>query len=314
MRQINRICTVANTPNKLNHQDTLDEWEAIATSGNASLIDVRIYRDPYDGKFGEGKNSRVIDKLNEWYNGKCAYCERFYKLDVDHYRPKGEVWDENNNVIRANGYYWLCYEWSNLIPACITCNREGGKLAKFPFLPGGHQVINPPFNADGTLNKILCNSHDPTLTGELPSLLNPEVDTNFQAYFSFNLEANMQGIRINGIDASGRGMMTIRLCNLNKSETRRERVQSVVKHFSNSISATIKRLEAHRINYAGFKNEIESHIQKLYDDSNDDELDHTLLRKFIVLSPQNFNSIVIPFITEKFREIIKEAFFNYIPI
>ena len=58
----------------------------------------------------------LVKKL---YNNKCAYCERklytgYEKnnldfLNIDHFRPKAV-------------YYWLIYEWSNLIPSCKQCN------------------------------------------------------------------------------------------------------------------------------------------------------------------------------------------------
>jgi hypothetical protein len=62
------------------------------------------------------------------YNKKCAYCEERIKTYIEHYRPKGSVQGS-----RHGGYYWLCYEWSNLLPACHECNKfGGGKGTQFP--------------------------------------------------------------------------------------------------------------------------------------------------------------------------------------
>ena len=68
--------------------------------------------------------------------GKCAYCESLITNnqpgDVDHYRPKGRVMDANNKPVMITtalgenphpGYYWLAYQFSNLLPSCIDCNR-----------------------------------------------------------------------------------------------------------------------------------------------------------------------------------------------
>lgn len=95
------------------------------------------------------------------FYGKCAYCEapiRDYQHgDVEHFRPKAGVTDENGQPvylldgegqakIDANGeplkhpgYYWLAYEWTNLLPTCVKCNqadvRQGrriGKHSRFP--------------------------------------------------------------------------------------------------------------------------------------------------------------------------------------
>ena len=59
--------------------------------------------------------------LFELYRYKCAYCEGNFQhseaaLEIDHYRPKSKVTGTDHV-----GYYWLAYEWSNLLPACKTC-------------------------------------------------------------------------------------------------------------------------------------------------------------------------------------------------
>jgi 5-methylcytosine-specific restriction endonuclease McrA len=82
------------------------------------------------------------------YAGRCAYCERSVGNqhgDIDHYRPKGAVRDEQRNVVTRTikgherphpGYYWLAYEWTNLILACQSCNQpmpgHWGKHDRFP--------------------------------------------------------------------------------------------------------------------------------------------------------------------------------------
>lgn len=103
------------------------------------------------------------------FHGKCAYCETFLtdiqRGDIDHFRPKLAVTDENDEPIlltdeagtilldasgvplRHPGYFWLAYEWTNLLPACVYCNqpntmrveadgrlveRKIGKHSRFP--------------------------------------------------------------------------------------------------------------------------------------------------------------------------------------
>ncbi len=77
------------------------------------------------------KKSRA--KLEEQFNGKCAYCETKYLASsdtwIEHYRPKSD-------------YYWLAYAWSNLLPACTKCNRS--KKNKFPLINKAAKVENPP--------------------------------------------------------------------------------------------------------------------------------------------------------------------------
>lgn len=85
---------------------------------------------------------------------KCAYCESIVTNaqpgDVEHYRPKNRVSDDTLKPIKATyegwgeidhlGYFWLAYEWNNLLPSCADCNRyrkhfDGngyGKADRFP--------------------------------------------------------------------------------------------------------------------------------------------------------------------------------------
>lgn len=310
MREVNRGYLDSDKPDKLKKQDTLDKLETIARTGNTKLISTSIYRDPYDAGEDIGKQSKIIDKLNNWYYGKCAYCERYYKLDVEHYRPKGEIRDENNVLISRTGYYWLCYEWSNLIPACISCNREGGKGAKFPYLQIQNRITSPKF-VEGNLDKGRCQIDHNDLLNEAPILLHPETSVNFLHFFIFELDSDLKGITIVGIDSDDKGHITSKLCNLNREEIRRDRLQSVVKQFVSSIKATIKKLEMGQINDYEFKIIIDSHIQKMYDDCDDDELNHTLLRKFIVKNNSNFESLIIPFIPKNFQKVIKIVFTNF---
>lgn len=307
-----------NKPRKLTLSATLTAWNNIARTGNTAMISTNIYRDPYDTN--DGKASRVIDKLNKWYHYKCAYCERIYKLDVEHYRPKAEVRDEHNNKVRVidgagnlidhPGYYWLCYEWSNLIPACISCNREGGKNSKFPTI---HHYEYQPDLIPPNLNYVSCLVTGNPLSTEQPYLLNPEIDNPID-FFSFSIDPDKKGIRIDGKDIDRRGEITSDICKLNRDEVRYDRVLNVIYPIRKSMLGYIKLYSSGRKNLSQFKISIEDLIQKLHDDSKDEFLDHTLLRKFIVANRLNFESIVIPFISKSVRNILLEAFTNYRPI
>jgi hypothetical protein len=76
----------------------------------------------------------------------CAYCEAaidaVYVGDAEHYRPKGEVTQRNTDgqevvVVDPDGdphpgYYWLAYDWRNVLPSCYKCNTFRGKGTQFP--------------------------------------------------------------------------------------------------------------------------------------------------------------------------------------
>jgi hypothetical protein len=103
--------------------------------------------------------------------GKCVYCEQKIRPsqhgDVEHFRPKARVtdvndkmvyFDKDNKSIPHPGYYWLAYDWRNLVPSCILCNTyshrsEGsrliGKGTRFPVVgayataPGEEALEHP---------------------------------------------------------------------------------------------------------------------------------------------------------------------------
>lgn len=58
---------------------------------------------------------------------KCAYCEANFagnaSGDVEHFRPKAFSQQGKAAAKLYPGYYWLAYEWSNLLYACELCNR-----------------------------------------------------------------------------------------------------------------------------------------------------------------------------------------------
>ena len=68
------------------------------------------------GKFPSYWNARDVRRsLWQSQNQKCCYCERSRDLtresDIDHFRPKSRYW-------------WLAYEWHNLLFTCRACNQE----------------------------------------------------------------------------------------------------------------------------------------------------------------------------------------------
>lgn len=80
------------------------------------------------------KEDAVKELLHEIFGGHCAYCESRYshvvKMDVEHYRPKGAV-AEDDGTKKVPGYYWLAATWENLLPSCNLCNRAGTQMLTY---------------------------------------------------------------------------------------------------------------------------------------------------------------------------------------
>jgi hypothetical protein len=101
-------------------------------------------------------NDNIWSDLKEWlatyvFRMKCAYCESplefdRYKGDAEHFRPKGSVTVVDAGGVRTRprctlpdgveiehpGYFWLAYDWRNLVPACSFCNSGTAKVDQFP--------------------------------------------------------------------------------------------------------------------------------------------------------------------------------------
>ena len=97
--------------------------------------DSRSY-DSGDQKFAFCKNihshKSVKDALLKSQHGKCCYCESKSTHNtfgaIDHFRPKGAVKQGLNEDDQLPGYYWLAYDWSNLLFCCDRCNVSKGTL------------------------------------------------------------------------------------------------------------------------------------------------------------------------------------------
>lgn len=219
--------------------DVFDAWvrrceKAAKALKRAADIDHKLY-----------KEQRQL--FLDLFNGKCAYCEAKITLDqhggdVEHFRPKGTVTDEHNRPITIRdkrgrsrkhpGYYWLAYDWGNLLPACIACNR--------PKNLDGNRLV-------GKWNRFPVNgAHAATPDGvaqEQPLLLNPLVAEDDPA---LHLTFDPKTGRV--IGTTDRGRTTIGILNLN-----REGLPEVRRQVYDSLRARIADLGR-----AGWDNDRES--------------------------------------------------------
>lgn len=182
-----------------------EEWHRIAREADKEHIKESIYKGTFT--LNGVKRHAVTEKLLEIYHHKCAYCEtKEFAPDVEHYRPKKSVTEATDHP----GYYWLCYEWSNLVPACHFCNARQGKRNRFPLINENNRVIAPTFLPNGDLDEEACKAENVSLLDESPFLFHPEVDDP-SPHFKFNTVG-----KIEGIDDAERAEKTIEICDLNR--------------------------------------------------------------------------------------------------
>lgn len=151
-----------------------DDWVAKADAERLALLSAAPDTRQIKGHLYKGGRDFLLQATHK----KCAYCETFLppgerKGDVEHYRPKGRVRDRHGSIVQVvlageqvqhPGYFWLAYDYHNLLPVCGACNRrarderEGRLTGKGDIFP--------------TLDDYYAAQPDDVLN-EKPSLLNP---------------------------------------------------------------------------------------------------------------------------------------------
>ncbi len=196
-----------------------DDWKAKAEQLTKDLINEA---DPTKRKELIDNNAHVwgeikplLEKLSD---GKCWYTEAKQEgtdTDVDHYRPKKKVSEEDDN---NEGYWWLSFEARNYRLSCIVANRRrkdketgitGGKGSHFPLCVPENRATTP--NCD--------------LDGELPELLDPcdEVDVALLT-FAENGEALPRHSSDSSSRFNQRASKSIELYNLNYHDFKNARI------------------------------------------------------------------------------------------
>jgi len=196
-------------------QKLLDEWKA--TGQPPTEFNPQIWR------------TLKEEFLLEIHTSKCAYFEGkivgLADLHVEHYRPKGmvtvrtdELDQKTRQIINHPGYFWLAYEWYNLILSCPYCNtshatenqkkriKHPGKLNEFRIT--GQRVNQPCKDPEKWFEE---------LQDEDPLLLHPYFDKP-EEHIAFD---------DNGVPypkkGSQKGRETIIVCNLEREELNQAR-------------------------------------------------------------------------------------------
>ncbi len=96
-------------------------------------------------------------------HNKCCYCESEFLSTsygaVEHYRPKGAVRQAPRQSRQYPGYYWLAYDWDNLLFSCTVCNTMY-KRELFPL----------------TNDKERARNHNDNIERERPLFINPAIE------------------------------------------------------------------------------------------------------------------------------------------
>jgi uncharacterized protein (TIGR02646 family) len=132
--------------------------------------DARTRKFDFDGAlYG---HSAVKRALVDAQHGKCCFCESKTGMDgdVEHYRPKAGFSQAKGQRIQGPGYYWLAYEWSNLLLCCSICNQRF-KRSLFPLADASRRA----------------KSHHADVGREEPLFINP-AERDPEEHISFRYE------------------------------------------------------------------------------------------------------------------------------
>lgn len=295
MRKIDKKLRYENIPRRLTDAKAEASLKQILSDGNATKIKDDIYKGIHKN---QGiKKSEVKDCLNKFYHDKCAYCESFNNPEIEHYRPKGSVAEDATH----SGYYWLCYEWSNLLPSCHHCNTVKGKINQFPI--AGKRVTEPP------LDRKAFKIDSPEMLLEQPLLLHPELEDPAD-YLAFETANDGIGVSIKGKDPTGRGEQTIKICNLNRDYLRLER-KAFFCDIAGLINNFFKSYMDGRLNESELIECLNKLFDQLFDNAKNEKLPHTLLRKYAVSDINAFQNIIVVNVATEIHTLIVQAFLNY---
>jgi uncharacterized protein (TIGR02646 family) len=140
----------------------------------------------------------VKNALQKAQYGKCAFCESKVSHiaygDVEHFRPKAGYRQGPDDPLVRPGYYWLAYEWSNVLFCCQLCNQRF-KGNQFPLLDATQRA----------------KSHHDDMKNEQPLFIHPAIEDP-----SMFLEFRAEYLRATG--GNLRGKATIEVLGLNREE------------------------------------------------------------------------------------------------
>ncbi len=161
-------------------------------------------------------STAVKSKLREIFKDKCAFCETNTNAgashDVEHFRF-------------TKHYYWLGYEWTNLLLSCQICNRIY-KKTQFPLEKEENRIHQAPLDSAGTLITAQCHILHKPLSAEKPLLLHPAIDDPTK-HLKFVPNGSIEGI-------SEKGKNSIEVYGLERDELIKKR-KSIIKGYQKDL-------------------------------------------------------------------------------
>jgi len=246
---------------------------------NAFNKNIKDKKHDSENAYSDGKTDNkdsIKWTLKQIYYEKCAYCESYIKNDfgeIEHFRPKNRLKNEDTKCDKSYSYYWLSFSWSNLIPSCKRCN--GAKSNCFDIL-GTRASYNDEKLED--LHFKVAEYNDL----EQPKLLHPEYDT-FEDKISFDAGGKI-------ISEDERVKYTVKICDLNREKLLSSR-GSILTEFIDNLLEQYLGYEVFMNKYKDFDEALKKFefIIKEFCKQAQNEYEYSLIRKYTI---NNFESII----------------------
>ncbi|MDX2248052.1 MAG: hypothetical protein SF052_14800 [Bacteroidia bacterium] len=123
--------------------------------------------------------------------GKCCFCESKFTAtsygDVEHFRPKAGFKQQSGDRLKKPGYFWLVYDWNNLLFSCQICNQKH-KRNFFPLLTEQNRAKDHNYPLEPAEERLLVDSieDDPeqhiSFRQEIPYGLDEKGKTSINIY------------------------------------------------------------------------------------------------------------------------------------
>ncbi|MDR6845680.1 AAA family ATPase [Flavobacterium granuli] len=196
---------------------------------------------------------RIKAYLMENFHRKCMYCET--KLGVsdegtmDPFRPRSGARGLDQKKYASTHYWWLYYEWDNMMLSCSTCNLK----YKRDFFPLEDEILRAPVGTKGM-----------ELLNEKPLLIDPCLE-NPEEHLSFSEDGLVSAL-------TPKGQVTIEVLGLNRQPLIYERKECAI-----DLRLKLRTLEKKAIDYSVAESLI-FHINKLLSGT---ELEYSAVQKAV---------------------------------
>lgn len=209
-------------------------------------------------------HKKVKEALSAAQDNKCCFCEskigHIAYGDVEHYRPKAG-WVQDEEPLNKPGYYWLAYEWDNLLLSCEKCNQ----LFKKNYFP--------------LANNERAMSHYDAVDVEVPLFIHPAKE-DAEAFITFEEEMPVE------VDGNERGYQTIKKLGLDRELLNEQRRKDLTK-----IKTLYNLAKGLHNEYpeSELKKEAYTAIEKIFKESKQDSTEYaSMLRAFFRKNPIDF--------------------------